>query len=203
MTSLEIEIKFYMSDLESFEEFLRQKHIPLISKSHETNIRFENQERSLYAQHKLLRLRQAEKTTLTFKSKPRQADTNFKIHHELEVTLSDFKTTKQILEAIGFHPVQIYEKKRSTWRYGHVLICLDRMPYGDFIELEGAPDAIFQTAREFGFNWKDRILMNYLEIFDILKQQIGLPFSDVTFAHFEKIPIDIRQYLPRIQAGDG
>jgi adenylate cyclase class 2 len=199
---LEIEVKFHLKDVESFQRRLPSCGAEFKTFANETNIRYEDQEKSLRPRKILLRLRQADSVTLTYKSKPPESDPDFKVHHEVEVTLSDFEAMRQILEYIGFHPVQIYEKKRATWRFSNTLLCVDQMPYGNFIEIEGAPDNIRQAARDLGFEWKDRILFNYLEIFETLKKHLGLPFSDVTFALFKNVSVDLNQYLHLFKAGD-
>jgi adenylate cyclase, class 2 len=198
---LEVEVKFYLPDSEPLQRRLVAYGAELISSAPETNIRFENQDNSLHAQKTLLRLRHSDTTTLTYKSKPPVHDPDFKVHHEIEVIISDFEAMRRILESIGFHPAQIYEKDRATWRINTTLLCLDQMPYGDFIEIEGTPDNIRQVAKDLGFEWKDRILFNYIEIFEILKKQLGLQFSDVTFDHFRDVKIDFRQYLYLFKAG--
>jgi adenylate cyclase, class 2 len=198
---LEVEVKFYLPDPEPFQRRLPAYGAELVSRAPETNIRFENQDNSLHAQKILLRLRHSDTVTLTYKSKPPVPDPDFKVHHEIEVIISDFEAMRWILESIGFHPAQVYEKIRATWRINTTLLCLDQMPYGDFIEIEGKPDNIRQVAKDLGFEWKDRILFNYLEIFEILKKQLGLQFSDVTFDHFKNVKIDFKKYLNLFKAG--
>jgi adenylate cyclase, class 2 len=198
---LEIEVKFYLPDPESFVSRLPGYGAQLILNSPETNIRYENQDNSLYAQRILLRLRQADTVTLTFKSKPTEFNPEFKVHHELEVTINDFESMSRILESLGFHPAQVYEKKRAVWRIENTLICVDQMPYGNFIEIEGNPENIHKVSQDLGFEWKDRILFNYLEIFDTLKQHLKLPFSEVTFDDFRNVTVDFNQYLHLFKAG--
>jgi len=198
---LEIEVKFYMPDVESFQQRLSEFGAEFISCAPETNIRFENQDNSLRAQKILLRLRKSDSVTLTFKSRPPVSDPDFKVHHEIEVMISDFEAMREILESTGFHPAQVYEKKRTTWKFNHTLLCVDQMPYGDFIEIEGAPVNIRKAAKDLNFEWNDRILLNYLEIFEILKQRLGLSFTDVTFDHFNNIKLDLTQYLHLFKIG--
>ena len=198
---LEIEVKFYLPDTESFQRRLSVCDAELKTRASETNIRFENPDNSLRQQKNLLRLRQADTITLTYKSKPPEPDPDFKVHHEIEVIVNDFQAMHRILESIGFHPAQIYEKKRETWLIKNTILCVDQMPYGNFIEIEGAPENIRTVSQDLGFVWKDRILFNYLEIFETLKQQLSLPFSDVTFDHFKDTDIDFNQYLYLFKAG--
>ncbi|MBW2410244.1 MAG: class IV adenylate cyclase [Deltaproteobacteria bacterium] len=201
MQDLEIEVKFYLHDLES----MRQRIIDLNAQCHgrffETNLRFEDSRNSLINNNALLRLRKDKKTTLTYKSSPPEDDKEFKIFNELEVQVGEFKTMKQILAALGFHVAQKYEKWRETFSLGDTHFCLDTMPFGDILEIEGPKKEIRHFSDLLGLNWNERILLNYLEIFDILKDRLNLPFSDLTFDNFRAVDLDAAQFCPHLQAG--
>ena len=85
-----------------------------------------------------------------------------------------------------------------TW--DDVELCLDRMPFGTFLEIEGTRQGIRHAARQLELTWKDRILTNYLSIFEILRQKLELPFNDVTFSNFERHPVDLGPLLPILRA---
>lgn len=195
MENLEIEVKFYLSDIHAMRRRMVKLGADFKGRTFETNIRFEDVEKSLFKHKSLLRLRKAEKITLTFKSKPPFDDSQFKILREIEVEISDFDNMKQILESLGFHEEQRYEKCRETFLVNGTNFCLDTMPYGDFLEIEGQKTDIKRLAATIGLNWHKRILLNYLTIFDILKQKLNLPFSDITFDNFKNIRFDLAEYL--------
>ena len=188
MEHIEIEVKFYLPSLTS----IRKRIIDLGAKSmgrvFETNIRFEDSSKSLIKKKSLLRLRWNTKTTLTYKYEPPDTENQFKILKELEVDVSDFSTMVGILEALGFHQAQIYEKWRETFAVGNSLICMDTMPFGEFLEIEGPREEIPKLAAEIGLDWNRRILENYLGIFACLKQAMSLPFNNITFDHFKHLP---------------
>ncbi|MBF0227065.1 MAG: class IV adenylate cyclase [Desulfobacterales bacterium] len=195
MIPLEIEIKYYIPKKEE----IRAKIIDLCKDSHgllfEKNIRYENSDKSLLKQNSIIRLRQTNKTNLTFKSKIPDKTKQFRIHKELEVEVSDFQTMNEILLSIGFHHEQIYEKWRETFSYNNAIICLDSMPFGCFLEIEGEKEAIIDTSNKLGLDWNKRILLSYIEIFFILKEKFNLPFSDITFSNFEKYPVDFSKIV--------
>jgi adenylate cyclase, class 2 len=204
MSFVEIEVKFHISDIVRMRERLADMGAVRGINARETNIRFEDRQNGLYRQKALLRLRKADKTTLTFKSKPpggSDPNRQFKILNELEVVVDNFDVMHRILDALGFHAEQIYEKNRETWALGQTRFCLDQMPYGTFMEIEGEPEAIRQAAGLLELEWPDRILRNYLEMFDIIKTGKNLNFTDVTFENFTGIDIDIADYLPIFRAG--
>jgi len=195
--SLEIEVKFYLDP----NGLSRHRILDCIKalgghsdgRIFERNIRFEDTANSLFRRKSLLRLRKDRRTRLTFKSEAHDVSIRdreqFKIFEELEVEVSDFAVTARILEALGFHPVQIYEKWRETFVLGESLICMDTMPFGEFLEIEGSGEIISELAAGIGLDWDRRILENYLGIFAHLKAAMGLPFSDITFNHFKELPV--------------
>jgi len=165
----------------------------------ETNVRFDDADNSLIQKKSLLRLRQDKKIILTFKSETPFKDDQFKILRELEVEVSDFITTKHILESLGFREEQVYEKWRETFVLHSANLCLDTMPYGNFIEIEGQKEDIKKLASQIGLKWEKRILLNYLAIFDVIKQKSNLSFYDVTFSNFINIRFDLAKYLDLIE----
>ena len=201
MERLEIEVKFHLLD----RNFIRNRLLDIVAETtgrvFETNLRFENVHNTLLTQKTLLRLRWDTKTTLTFKSEPSTQDSQFKILKELEVEVSDFSTMRRILESLGFHKEQTYEKWREVFILDDTLFCIDTMPFGNFLEIEGEKADIKNYASVMGQKWKKRILFNYLEIFDILREKLDLPFSDVTFSNFETARFDFSKYAHLFEAG--
>jgi adenylate cyclase, class 2 len=194
MNMLEIEVKFLLDDMATIQDRIRQLGGMGQGPVFETNLRFENESHGLGKNRTLLRLRQDRRATLTFKSDANKPDDQFKINTEYEVVVNDFSTMKQILEALGFHQEQIYEKKRESICLNQTTLCLDSMPFGPFLEIEGGKKDIKDMARRLGLAWEDRILLNYVAIFERLKKECQLPFSDITFKNFERFPVDIRDY---------
>lgn len=199
MEHLEIEVKFYLSDMDRIRSRIIELGAESMGRAFETNIRFEDADKGLIQKKSLLRLRKDKTTTLTFKSEPRVKDDQFKILRELEVEVNDFDTMKHILESIGLQEEQIYEKWRETLVLKDTKLCLDTMPYGNFLEIEGQKEDIKELASRIGLKWQKRILLNYLAIFDVIKQKSNLPFYDVTFSNFINIRFDLSKYLDLIE----
>ena len=199
MEHLEIEVKFYVSDMDAIRDRILELGAMSMGRIFETNLRFDDADNSLIKKKSLLRLRRDTKTILTFKSEPPFKNDQFKILKELEVEVSDFATMKHILESLGFREEQVYEKWRETFRLNTANLCLDTMPYGDFLEIEGQMEDIKKLASQIGLKWKKRILLNYLAIFDIIRQKTNLPFYDVTFSNFINIRFDIAKYLDLLE----
>lgn len=200
MEFLETEVKFYLPDIEHIRTRIANLGAVFKGRALETNIRFEDAQKTLIQKKSLLRLRKGTKITLTFKSEPPFKDNQFKILEEFEVEVSDFDIMEHILKSLGFKEEQVYEKWRETYVLGDTHLCLDTMPYGNFLEIEGKKESIRQLASQIGLLWEKRILLNYLAIFDILKRQLNLSFYDITFSNFNNIRFDMAQYINLIEA---
>lgn len=194
MDNLEIEVKFVLDDVPAIKDRIIQLGGNCGGPVFETNIRFESESHGLEKNRSILRLRKDRKTTLTFKSDANEPDKQFKINTEYEVVVDDFPMMQHILEALGFHQEQIYEKNRETVSLHHTTLCIDSMPFGPFLEIEGTKKDIRDMAQRLGLVWEERIILNYVTIFERIKKECRLPFSDITFENFERFPVDIRNY---------
>lgn len=199
---LEIEVKFVVDTPAPLRRQLLTLPAHGSGRIFETNYRYDDPDGSLLKQRTLLRLRKDRGAKLTVKRPHRHVDPQFKIYRELEVTVSDFETADRMLAALGFERVQVYEKWRETFRLGDTHLCLDELPYGTFLEIEGPRETIPKLARRLGLAWPRRILANYLEIFAHIREAIGLQAGDLTFSVFEKIDADLVPLIRRFEAGD-
>jgi len=202
MSALEIEVKFFLSDIDHIRRKIQGLSATHLGSVNETNIRYETEDCGLFRKKSLLRLRRADGVTLTYKSEPPEKNNDFKIHREYEVTVDDFEMMKNILVSLGFHPEQIYEKHRESYRFGNAILCLDTMPYGTFLEIEGPAPEIRPIAERLELPWNKRILMNYLEMFERIKSDLGLEFTDITFENFKPVKMAISQLIARFEVDD-
>ena len=191
--NLEVEVKFLVPDLAAVRQRLAEAGARLVrERIYELNERFDSGGQDLLRQAKLLRLRQDEVARLTYKGDPPEAiASEARVLEELEIEVSDFAAMAAILERIGFEKQQVYEKYRESYKLGSVEVVLDEMPFGDFVELEGAEPAIREAAEKLALNWNDRILENYLTLMARLKRQHNLPFDDLTFANFDNLDVSV------------
>ncbi len=200
MEPLETEIKFYLPDLESLRRRILKLGARTRGRVFEVNFRYEDQNRNLVKRRSLLRLRRDRSAVLTFKSPPPEDNPDVKVLSELEVKVSDFEIMHQILQQVGFHREQTYEKWRETLDLDAVQFCLDEMPYGNFVEIEGPPRDIKRLAAQLELSWDRRILMNYLQIFELLKDRLKLDFTDVSFDNFATITVNLTEFLDELVA---
>ncbi len=202
MPPLEIEVKFYLPDAPAMRRRIIEFGARSRGRHFEHNIRYEDRSCSLIKKRSLLRLRRSIQTTLTYKYPPADKDSQFKVLNELEVAVDDFATMNRILESLGLHAEQVYEKWRETLVLDATHFCMDSMPFADFLEIEGPAAKIRHYASCLGLDWNSRIVLNYLEIFEVLKKKWGLEFTDVTFENFKDVSEDFSVLLDLVQAGE-
>lgn len=76
-------------------------------------------------------------TILTFKRRV-ESDSEIKRQIEYETGVENADEIEKIIENLGFMKTLIYEKRRRTWRFRRVEVVLDELPFGLFMEIEGA-----------------------------------------------------------------
>jgi len=200
MKNIEVEVKYRLVDLDAVRHRLVGVGARCSGRAFETNLRYDTSDGGIRQAGCLLRLRKDGKNRLTHKAP--HVDTGkegFKIHRELEVEVSDFDTMDGILKALGFEAVQTYEKWRETFHLKACEICLDTLPYGEFMEIEGEKAQIEEVAHLLGFPRKGRIATNYLALFEALKGEFSFPFSNLTFANFSGRTEDFGAVLARFE----
>jgi len=123
-----------------------------------------------------LRLReQADGATLTLKLKG--APINVSAMKEVEVPVGDFALTCELLESSDIVCSAYEENKREKWIKNNIEVCLDTWPgLSPFAEIEAdSEDAVRAAAAELGFDWKDAMFGNVMEVYE----QNGISMADV------------------------
>jgi adenylate cyclase, class 2 len=97
---------------------------------------------------RVLRLRRiGNHALLTYKERLPSAS-SVKQQHEEETSVADPDAMASILEALGLRPVLVYEKRRMTWTLGEAEVVVDELPFGLFMEIEGAESEILDIERK-------------------------------------------------------
>ena len=119
----------------------------------------------LRAQGGALRLRRyGDCAWLTWKG-PRSPDPLLKIRPERETAVAAPDAMEAILRALGYAPTLAMEKRRELWRRAGLLACLDQTPFGDYLELEGAREAILPCMEALGLGPELAETRSYPELF--------------------------------------
>lgn len=186
----EIEVKFYVEALSPVEARLSVLGAePVQARIHEYNLRFDTPAGSLARQSKVLRLRRDSASYLTFKGPGALAD-GVSQRQEIEFTLDDFESARAFLEALGYQASMVYEKYRAVYRLEPVLVTLDEMPFGHFVEIEGQAGAtIQQVCTRLGLNWSARIIDSYAGLFHTVCSTLGLDTNHLTFDVFSGVQV--------------
>jgi adenylate cyclase class 2 len=98
---------------------------------------------------------------LTFKEPAGRDEGRYKVRGEAETAVEDADNLDTMLQRLGYRIIYRYQKYRTTFRAGSLEICLDETPIGDFLELEGEPDAIDAFAATLGYAPPDYIALSY------------------------------------------
>jgi adenylate cyclase class 2 len=189
----EIEAKFYISSLDKIIARLQELQARLIQERVlETNLRFDLPDGGLGAKGQVLRLRRDTESRLTFKGSGKERSGVLE-RQEIEFVVEDFEKARQFLEALGYQEVIIYEKYRTTYALDDVLIMLDELPYGSFLEIEGENiERIQSMATRLALNLDSAIGTSYTALFAIAAKSLNLSFRDLTFSNFEAIQVTPR-----------
>ncbi len=177
----EIEIKFLVSDLDTLQTKLLQAGFRCITPStHELNTLYDLPGQKLRHKGELLRLRKyGDAWTLTHKARAKPG--KYKSRIELETAVADGAHMDNILRALGYRAVFVYEKFRSEWSDGSGHVVVDHTPIGDVAEIEGPPRRIDATARDLGIDTADYITQSYAELFFEWKRKYKRKAKNMTF----------------------
>ncbi len=146
--ALELELKYLDPDLGFLRGLLESLGARSMGRYFEENLVFDDGDRSLKGKDVLLRLRSRKgESILTVKKPPQvEVDSRLKVFEELETAVHDFGIMKSILESLGFGVAFAYEKVREKWELEDCFICLDTLPFGNFVEIEGSEKGVPRCA---------------------------------------------------------
>ncbi len=143
----------------------------------------------LATKRSVLRVRSANgQGVLTYKEKAGDdaPSSQFKLRIELETEIADAAEALAIFDRLGFHRFFRYQKYRAVYEANlpsgkslHVMA--DETPLGDFLELEGAEEAIAEAVNLLGLTPADYILESYIALQLRHCQQQGKPLEDMVF----------------------
>ncbi|WP_428558428.1 MAG: class IV adenylate cyclase [Solidesulfovibrio sp. DCME] len=175
----EIESKFAVDGFAPVRAALAAAGGERLSRWFEENIVLDTADGDLRRRDILLRLRRDAAGKVTLKL-PAAVPGNpaIKIRREIETGVGDLAALEAIFAALGYLPRLRYEKVRETWRLGPVLVCLDRLPYGRFVEIEGPAPDIAAAAASLGLSMAAATAKTYHDLYQDHLAASGLPPAD-------------------------
>ena len=109
-----------------------------------------------------------------------------KRQREEETEVADAGALAAILEALGYRPVLVYEKRRETWQMPGAEVVLDELPFGLFVEIEGEESRILAAEKLLGLGSAEAEHAPYPE----LTLRHGVKRGDVSEARFPGPPAE-------------
>lgn len=181
-TPMEIEAKFIVPGLEAIRSRLNALAATSVEpRVREINLRFDRPDGGLRALGQVLRIRHGPGASLTFKAPG--SDPEHRI--EIEIGIDDPQRGRQLLEALGYELVFVYEKDREVFRLDGALVMLDALPFGTFVEVEADEiGAVRRAAERLGLRWEDRAALTYLGLFESLRARFRWTAREATFEAF-------------------
>jgi adenylate cyclase class 2 len=133
----------------------------------------------------LLRLRRAgNRATVTYKGSGIRGI--HKSREEIEYDVSDPETFTLVLERLGYYPTFRYEKYRTKFAAPGEpgLVTIDETPIGIYLEIEGAPDWIDQTAARLGYSPEKYLTCSYASLYKKYRlahqdESVNMTFSKI------------------------
>jgi adenylate cyclase, class 2 len=179
---MEIEVKVPVDDAGRYGRKAEELGYERIKPRHfEANTLYDYPNRPLSLSGCLLRVRETpDGALLTFKGKLVAHD-RYKMRPEHETVCDNGGSLRTILENIGLRPFFRYEKYREEYRAPDAVLCLDEMPFGHFLELEGTPDGIERLAGVLKLDPDTFIRRSYADLYGEHCRKLGVPFGDILF----------------------
>jgi adenylate cyclase class 2 len=186
MDNVELEAKFWLPSLTEIQWRVKTLGATLHSpRKLERNLRFDTPEGTLTLNGEVLRLRQTERNTLTYK----RPGESYEVRREWEIEVDDHEVAQGLLEGLGYQLIHCYERYREVFQLGDCLVMLDEVPYACFVEIEGLNlNSIRATCNRLSLNWQQRIQRTYLEMFQTLINSLEVKPDQATFAAFANLP---------------
>lgn len=195
--TIETEVKIHVPSLSAVTRRLQSEGAEvLMPRTYERNVRYENAEHTLSRSGIVVRLRQDTRVWLTYKSPGTTTGSSIRSRFEAEVEVGDFDTMGTILGQLGYYPYMVYEKYRATYQLDDTEVMLDEMPYGFFVEIEGEPDSIERVAARLELGDATRYAASYTLLFDYVRANMRLDFTDLTFSNFAGITVPQSAFEP-------
>jgi len=198
---IEQEAKFAVKSVKELREKLETLGVLHTKCRFERNLLFDTPAHDLKKRGELLRLRQTDTVLLTWKQPTPQTATGMpsagiKAMKEVETPVNDFEAMRLILHGLGFIEALWYEKLREVWKLGDATVCLDILPFGEFVEIEGEPKTIARAAVRLGLDMAQAQALTYHDLHREHLARSGLPpANSFVFPEQDKARLAAQLYL--------
>lgn len=177
----EIEVKFKVSRPEIIRKALEKAKAKFLGRAFERTVKFDTPDDYLRRHNLWIRTRTGFKNVLTMKEKIGRDNKKFKQREETELEISDVQRMGWILKRLGFSKTLVMEKYREKWRLKNTEVVLDKLPFGNFIEIEGNRKSIEKTEKILGLKPQERIVLTYWHLWEEIRQRKGIKNKNIVF----------------------
>jgi adenylate cyclase class 2 len=160
-------------EIEKKYRLAREQREPLVDSLRECGAVYrgeEFEENVMYAggqldlSRQVLRLRRVGgRAILTYKERS-STESAIKRHREDGTNVADAEALASILDALGFRPTLVYEKRRATWDLKGTEVVIDELPFGLFLEIEGEEESIIEVEQLLGLAEAETEMSTYPEL---------------------------------------
>lgn len=137
---LEVEVKAHVTDFRDIKSHLKEIGAKYDKSEHQEDVYFNAPHRDYAMTDEALRIREipgdeGSRYILTYKGA--KLDDESKTRREIEVDVDNRESCADLLENIGFRPVQTIKKDRISYLLDEFIITLDKVfDVGNFVEIE-------------------------------------------------------------------
>ncbi len=107
----------------------------------------------------------------TVKVKNNKKKSEYFERDEYSVKISDLRNGVKILQLLGYKRIRKFTKFREEWFFNKksIKITVDRLYFGNFLEIEGSKKEIEKTIKDLGFQDRRKFTKAYLALEDEFK----------------------------------
>ncbi len=180
MKNQEIEVKFRLENEKAFIDHLNKMGFINVKDVFETNIIFDMMDGSYSSRGRLVRVRETDKgNILTYKEKQGE-DSQYKVRTEIETSIDDSEQMIEMLKYMGFIISFVYQKKRMYFTKDDIEITIDKLPFGNYIEIEATKNQIVNLSKELNLEMTEISNMSYLALYYKVCRRQNIQPSSVT-----------------------
>ena len=184
---IEIKVRCQESAFETRRKLERFGYQIIEPRTLESDRVFDRSNQELKQADQLLRLRSAgSKATVTYKGPGVRA--RHKTREEIEFDVSNRDHFLAVLDRLGYLQYFRYEKYRTKFAIvGELgIVTLDETPIGVFLELEGPPEWIDETAARIGLSPSEYLTASYGALYQEYRRLNPIAPADMIFEEPEK-----------------
>ena len=172
MDNIEVEIKLLGVDFPKAKKQImalggKQIHAEVFQRT----ARFDTLNDDLEKQKTFLRVRTGAKSVITLKEKRGEKTSDYKNSLELETEVGDASIVEEILRHLGYNKEIIMEKYREDYELKGAIVSFDRLPFGNFVEVEGSPDQIEEVIKLLELEKAERSTSTYWHLHEGFNQK--------------------------------